>query len=70
MKIKEIIEILKQMPQEEELNILYDGAMRARIDKIWISITNHVIVGNNSEYIYDYDDRPLKSPKVDCVEKI
>ena len=62
MKIKEIIKILKTMPQNAEMGHLWDGAVRSLVDGIYLAKSG-LVVGAPAEHPAYYDeDRPKGAP--------
>lgn len=62
MTIKQLIEILKTMPQDKELWHIWDGAPRSKIDHVYISKGGNVMSIEVGEAIYSDDDRPVGAP--------
>lgn len=58
MKVSKLIEILQQMPANASVDILYDGAARTRVERVYITKGNRIIVSDAGEPIYNAEDRP------------
>ena len=68
MKVKELIELLKELPQESEVYHLWDGEPRTAIEVLWVSRTGSVITADFGEVCYDGDVRPVSAPtKKECA---
>ena len=63
MKVKELIEQLKSMPQESDVWYVYDGAMRREASIIYQAQNGTVGIADDGEYIYDEEEKPIGAPK-------
>lgn len=61
MKVSELIEILANMPQDAEVNYLWDGGIRGDFEAIWLARNGRVVCGDRGEYVYDSDARPASA---------
>lgn len=62
MTIKEIIEVLKTMPQDAQMGHLWDGAVRSMVDGIYLSQSGVVVGAPEGEPAYNDEDRPVGAP--------
>jgi hypothetical protein len=62
MTISEIIKVLQTMPQDSPLKVLYDGAVRASIDGIYLSQSGDIVGTSIGEPAYADIDRPKGAP--------
>ena len=62
MKVKDLIEKLKEMPQDAELQYLYDGAARGNINIVYLANSGKVVASDYDEVIYYDEDRPVGAP--------
>jgi|GEM_PF-1450897 len=68
MKIKEIIEVLKLMPQDKKVKFVWDGAPHSEIECIYISNSGDIIAAPLDEEVSDYEDRPIGAPPFNSQE--
>lgn len=47
------------MPINKEVRVLYDGASRMYIDRVWLNKRKEIIISNKYEVIYYDEDKPL-----------
>lgn len=62
MKVKELIEKLKEMPQDTEVWHLWDGSARTKIEHIWEARGGKVITADRGEVCYYDEYRPKDAP--------
>lgn len=62
LTIKEIIDILKTMPQDAEMGCLWDGACRSTVDGIYLAKSGVVVGAPYEEPAYYDEDRPEGAP--------
>lgn len=77
MKVAELIEKLRELPQDVEVRYVYDGASRGDVDLAWLARGGHVCLVAFNDMVAPHD-RPASarttgywySPKdpSDCVE--
>lgn len=65
MKVSELIEKLKSMPQDAEVYHLWDGRLRTTINVVYESNGGDVVTADHSEVCYDSKDRPKGAPTED-----
>lgn len=65
MIVKDLIEILKTMPQDAPVLHLWDGAPRTAIEHVWVSRGGIVITADCGEHCYANEDRPSSAPTED-----
>lgn len=64
MKVEELIEQLKRMPQYANVGHIWDGAYRTDIEFVWLSKGGTVLTADFAQYVYNDSDRPLDAPSV------
>jgi len=47
------------MPLHAEVHVLYDGALRREVSRVWFTIDGRVGVGPKDEPLYHAEDRPV-----------
>lgn len=62
MKVKELIEKLKVMPEDAELLYVWDGLPRSSVDYLWLSIDGDVILCDQYQSVRPTGARPEGSP--------
>jgi len=62
MKVKELIERLKKMPQEKEVWHLWDGEPRTVINIVYESKNGNVVTADNNMICYSNCARPKNAP--------
>ena len=62
MKVKDLIEKLKEMPEDAEVFHLWDGAARTIINHVWLSRSGNVITADSGEVCYQTETRPIDAP--------
>lgn len=62
MKAEQLIEALKDMPQDAEVWHLWDGEARTMIEHVWLSKDGKVITADSGEVCYSTDARPIDAP--------
>lgn len=65
MKVSELIEKLKAMPQDAEVRHLWDGAARTEIKHVWLTREGVVVTADDGEACYNTPDRPADAPTVE-----
>lgn len=63
MKVHELIEQLKNMPQDAPVGYVYDGAMRGSAEIVYLAQNGSVGIANDGDYIYDEEEKPIGAPK-------
>jgi len=63
MKVHELIEKLKQQPQDAEVGYVYDGAIRGGAEIVYLAQNGDVAIANFGDYIYDEEEKPVGAPK-------
>lgn len=58
MKVNELIELLKTMPQDASLGYVWDGGVRGKFDIVYLSNDNNVVCADNGEYVSDDEECP------------
>ncbi len=58
MKVKELIESLKQMPQDAYVWHLWDGEARTQIKHVWLAREGRVITADDKQVCYTGKTRP------------
>lgn len=69
MKVNELIEVLKKMPQDAEVLHLWDGEPRTGIQFVWLAREEEdgkklVITSDYDEVCYKEKNRPIGAPTV------
>ncbi len=65
MKVKQLIEELKQQPQEAEVGYFWDSAMRSDVDHVYLAKSGFVVLITNWELDSRSDeDEPVNNLKV------
>jgi hypothetical protein len=62
MKVKELIERLREMPQDARVLHLWDGAPKTEIQTIYLAKSGDVITSDYSMVCYRDEDRPVNAP--------
>ncbi len=62
MKVHELIEVLKMMPQDAPVLHLWDGEPRTSIEHVWLSKSGCVVTADLDERCYSDDARPVGAP--------
>nr|BDD48126.1 hypothetical protein 42 [Balneolaceae bacterium] len=62
MKTKELIEKLKEMPQDAEVYHLWDGELRTGINVVYESKGGDVVTADNDMVCYTDSSRPVGAP--------
>lgn len=62
MKVRELIEALKAMPEDAEVLHLWDGEARTRIEHVWLDRVGAVITADDAMTCYSTDTRPIDAP--------
>jgi len=65
MTVVELINQLKKMPQNHEVNLYYESDIRGNTDIVYLSRANDVIISSFNELITNDDNRPINSPNVE-----
>ena len=53
MIVKDLISILKEMPQDAEVSHIWDGGPRTDINHVWASRNGEVMTADTDEVCYD-----------------
>ena len=59
MKVQDLIEVLKTMPQDAYVLHLWDGAPRTAIEHVWLSRDGIVITADCGEHCHSEEDLPV-----------
>lgn len=63
MLVRELAQLLTQMPQDVEVMFAYDGDVRGLIDVVWLTRKHRIVVLSPAdEYIYSPEFRPFGAP--------
>ena len=62
MTAKELIEYLKQMPQDTNVYYLYDGEPRTDIDVCYLAKNGKVVLSDYGQIVHTEDCRPVGAP--------
>lgn len=68
MKVKELIEVLKQMPEDAEVCHIWDGEPRTSIEFVWLAREKTeddkqlVVTSDYDQTCYSEDVRPIGAP--------
>ncbi|WP_417832787.1 hypothetical protein [Terasakiella sp.] len=62
MTASELIEKLKQLPQDARVFHLWDGEPRTEINEIWLSKRGHIVTSDFSQVCYSTAARPVDAP--------
>ena len=62
MTVKELIDILTTMPPDAPTGCLWDGAVRSRVDGVYLAQSGWVVMGPFGEPAYHDEDRPKGAP--------
>lgn len=62
MKVRQLIEELKKMPQDADVFHLWDGAPRTEINVIYLARNGMVVTADNGEVCYGTNRRPHDAP--------
>jgi len=65
MKVKELIEKLKELPQEARVFHLWDGEPRTAINVVYESLNGSVITSDYEQVCYSSTARPKTAPSRD-----
>lgn len=65
MDVKTLIEQLKLMPENAEVQYLYDGALRSCVEVVYLTKSGCVGLGAEGDTIYYDEDRPIDAPGED-----
>lgn len=58
MNVKQLIELLTQMPLEAEVRCIWDGAPRSEIAHVWAARNGIVMLADSEEVVYSKESRP------------
>ncbi len=58
MKVKQLIKVLKTMPQDEEVWHLWDGDLRTTIEHVWVGKSGRVVTSDLDQVCYSVEDLP------------
>lgn len=62
MLVAELIQKLMDLPISAEVELVYDGAARLRVDCVWSSRDGRVLLTEAGELVYSTVDRPKDAP--------
>jgi hypothetical protein len=62
VKVAELIEELKKMPQDAAVMHIWDGGARTEIEWVWLARNGKVMTIDSGMVVYDTDDRPKYAP--------
>jgi len=62
MKVSELIECLKAMPQDSLVMHLWDGECHTEINHVWVARNGVVVTADNGMVCYSDADRPTNAP--------
>ena len=62
MKNSELAAIILALPQDADAKILFDGAVRADVDAVWLSNGGDVVLAARWEPVYHDEDRRVGAP--------
>ena len=62
MKVQELIEQLKTMPDDADVWHLWDGEARTKIEFVWLSRDGNVITADFDMVCYSEKTRPMDAP--------
>lgn len=62
MKVHELIEKLKEFPQDRDVSILYDMEIRMGANIIYLSKGGDIVITDYNESVYSDDSRPVDAP--------
>lgn len=62
MKVHELIEKLKEFPQDLDVSILYDGEVRLDVRHAYESKGGDIVLADTSEVVYSDASRPVDAP--------
>ena len=65
MKVSDIIEKLKTLPQDAEMGHLWDGAVRSNVDCVYLAKSGMVVGAPEYQSAYYDEDRPKDAPSED-----
>lgn len=65
MIVKDLIEILKTMPQDAPVLHLWDGEPRTEIQHVYVTRGGWVVTADCGEHAYSDDGRPASAPTFD-----
>lgn len=64
MKVSQLIECLKHMPQNANVMHLWDGEARTSIEFVWLAKSGDVITADGEMVSYSDEDRPSSVPSL------
>ncbi len=62
MKVSELIEQLKGMPQDAKVSHVWDGASRTLIEHVWLARSGEVCTADGGMVVYSDEDRSETAP--------
>ena len=62
MKVRELREKLKSMPQDAEVVHIWDGAARTYIEVVYLANNGDVATADFRQVVYEDEDRPIGAP--------
>ena len=62
MIVKELIEKLSAFDPQLKVSIVFDGADRMNVEKVWLSRKGNVLLSDGNHFIYYNEDRPIDAP--------
>ena len=60
MKVSELVSKLIEMPQDADVQYLWDGTTRSEAEFVWLSRGGKVILSDDPEYILYKEDWPVQ----------
>jgi hypothetical protein len=62
MKVCELVDLLKELPQEAGVFCLWDGLLRGSVDVAWKARNGRVVLAKSGEVVYSTATRPETAP--------
>lgn len=62
MKVSELIEKLSDFDPDREVSIVFDGADRMDVQKVWYAVKGSVLLSDANHTVYNTRDRPPYAP--------
>jgi hypothetical protein len=60
--VKQLIERLREMPEDAPVLHVWDGVARTEVEHVWLAASGEVVTADNNQVVYDTRDRPADAP--------
>lgn len=63
MKVSSLIQLLQGMPSNAQVNYVWDGAARSRVEHVWLSRSGQVMLADCGDTVYSSRSQPENAPE-------